>query len=85
MSLGKGAERMQGHKTNIPHNCRQTLLKFSQEKGEEKKAEINRQRERKRGSEEKKDREMSVQEKCPFRVVVSHGVGLRFPCRKTGL
>lgn len=46
---------MQDHKTNIPHSCRQTLLKFSQEKDEETKAEINRQRNR--GSADKEDRE----------------------------
>lgn len=54
---------MQDHKTNIPHSCRQTLLKFSQEKDKEKKAERN------RGSLEKEEkREMSVQEKCQFRI-----------------
>lgn len=82
---------MQDHKTNIPHSCRQTLLKLSQEKDKEKKAEINRQREKKRGSAEKEDREkrnVSSREKCQFRdcrLVVGNGVGLRFPCRKTGL
>lgn len=52
MSLGKRAERMQDHKTNIPHSCRQTLLKFSQGKDKEKKAEMNRKREREREIEE---------------------------------
>lgn len=42
MSFRERAKRMQDHKTNIPHSCRQTLLKFSQEKDEEKKAEIDR-------------------------------------------
>lgn len=73
---------MHVHKTNIPHSCRQTLLKSSQEKDEEKKAEITRQkereRERNRGSVEREDREkrnvrsreMSVQSLyCRFVVV----------------
>lgn len=67
MCLGKGAERMQGHKTNIPHSCRQTLLKFSQEKGKEKKAEINRQRETERKCREKRQ----SKEKCQFKRNVS--------------
>lgn len=37
---------MHDHKTNIPHSCRQTLLKFSREEDKEKKAEINRKRAR---------------------------------------
>jgi len=59
---------MQDHKTNIPYSCRQTLLKISREKDEEKKAEISRQ-EREKEKVEKEDRkkrdvtsrEMSVQ------------------------
>ncbi|CAK6973655.1 ubiquitin carboxyl-terminal hydrolase 37-like isoform X5 [Scomber scombrus] len=66
--FGKRAERMQDHKTNIPYSCGQTLLKISQEKDEEKKAEISRQ-EREKEKIEKEDRkrrdvnsrEMSVQ------------------------
>lgn len=45
---------MQDHKTNIPHSCRQTLLKVSREKDEEKR-QIN--RERTRGSVGKEYRE----------------------------
>lgn len=61
---------MQDHKTNIPYSCRQTLLKISREKDEEKKAEISR-REREREDRRRK------KERCQFkRDVGSKFVGL---------
>lgn len=66
---------MQDHKTNIPHSCRQTLLKISREKDKEKR-QINRwrERERNRGSAEKDEREMSVQDKCQFCLLIDSKV-----------
>lgn len=59
---------MQGHKTNIPHSCRQTLLKISREKDWEKRAEIERERREGRGERE--------QERERKRDVTSEFVGL---------